>query len=399
MPNYYYEGISREGEKIKGLIFADDEIDLRVKLRTEKIRPTKIKIKEMVNEKKQKRNFTISKDERLFFIKEILVMLKAGLTIQQALEVISLEGITDDIKELASSVRNHVESGTTLAQALARYPKYFDNLLLNLIAAGELRGNLDVVLNRWIEYSKTEQEIETSVKKTITYPIVIAGIIFLAFITIVIGIAPVFVHIYRTNTQALPLSLAIFVTISNILKANMFYILIALLSLSVTLYFLFKNKLINLSLSGFALKAPIFSKLFKEVYNLKTILVLNCCLKSGISLNRSLELAAEKIGNHIFSEHILEAKEANSKNEPIAPFFARKNFLKPMVVQVISVGETMGNIDEMLPDLIEYLREEVSKLSSFFASIIEPLILIIGGLVIGSVLTSFFIPILTLLNK
>ncbi|MFH1224106.1 MAG: type II secretion system F family protein, partial [Pseudomonadota bacterium] len=186
MPDFYYEGISREGEKIRGDIFADNETDLRVKLRLQRIRPLKIK-ERLVKEtawtpvKDATTKATFSDDEKIFFVKELLVMFKAGLTITQSLEVLTAEGTTRHMKDFASTAKNYMESGMTFSQALSRFPKYFDNIFLNLVASGELRGNLEYVMTEWLAYFRKEIEIKKTVAKTVIYPVAIAAIIFAAF--------------------------------------------------------------------------------------------------------------------------------------------------------------------------------------------------------------------------
>jgi len=404
MPDFYYEGVSREGEKIKGEIFADTETDLRVKLRTQKIRP--LKIKEMAARrravqyiKEGKINGKFSDDDKMFFVKELLVMFKTGLTIAQALEVLKAEGTTDVMRDFASSVRNYMESGMTFSQALTRFPKYFDNLFLNLVASGELRGTLEQSLSEWLEYFKKEQEINKTINKTVAYPIAIATIILAALAVIVIGIAPVFVHIYRTYNQPLPISLVTISSLGLLIKSNLIIIGLAMAFFVIFFMLLAKTGLINLRLDSIILKTPGLSSFFKEIYTLKTVTAMNTALKSGLSLSRSLELASEKIGNHVFEECLLRAKEAADKKELVAPFLAKSGLFRPMIIQVFSVGEIMGALPDMLTELSAHLNEETKRLSSIFSSIIEPLVLTVGGLLIGALLTSFFIPVFTLLTK
>jgi type IV pilus assembly protein PilC len=403
MPDFYYEGISREGEKIKGQIFADNEVDLRIKLRTQRIRP--VKIKEQLYSKKKAVQVTanvgssFSDEEKMFFVKEMLVMFKAGLTITQALDVLTSEGSTQTMRDLSSTLKNYMESGMTFSQALARFPKYFDNLFLNLAASGELRGNLEYVLAEWLEYFKKEQEVRRTVKKTVLYPLAIISIVVAAFLIIVIGIAPVFVHMYRTYNQPLPITLLTITTIGDIIRENMIFLTFLLISAAAGIYLLLKSKIIRLSLDGFLLRAPWLSYFFKEVYTLRTVLTMNIALKSGLSVSRSLELASEKIDNHIFEETLLKAKEAADKHEPMTPFLIRSGLFRPMIIQVFSIGEIMGSLPDMLDEMTGHLSEEIKKLSGTFASVIEPVILILGGILIGALLTSFFVPVFTILSK
>ena len=188
-------------------------------------------------------------------------------------------------------------------------------------------------------------------------------------------------------------------TIGGIIKENMFFIIAVLMAACVGIYIMIKSKIVRLSLDGLLLKLPWLSYFFKEVYTLRTVLTLNIALRSGLSLARSLELASEKIDNHIFEECLLKAREAAEKREPITPFLIRSGLFRPMIIQVFSIGEIMGSLPEMLDEMVTYLSEEIKKLSSIFASVLEPIILILGGILIGALLTSFFVPVFTILSK
>ncbi|MCX6112099.1 MAG: type II secretion system F family protein, partial [Proteobacteria bacterium] len=203
-------------------------------------------------------------------------------------------------------------------------------------------------MGEWLEYSKKEQEVNRTVRKTVLYPLAIISIIIAAFAIIVVGIAPVFVHIYRTYNLPLPITLLTITTIGGIIRENIFFIVAFLLAAGFGIYILIKNKIARLSLDGLLLKLPWLSYFFKEVYTLRTVLTLNIALRSGLSLARSLELASEKIDNHIFEEWLLKAREAAEKNESITPFLIRSGLFRPMIIQVFSIGEIMGSLPEML---------------------------------------------------
>jgi type IV pilus assembly protein PilC len=404
MPDFYYEGISREGEKIKGELFADNEVDLRIKLRAQKIRPVRIKQntyikRDEIRTKVQSKELGFSDSEKMFFIKELLVMFKAGLSITQSLDVLTAEGTSKKIIEVSSTIKTYMESGMTFSQALSRFPKYFDNLFLNMAASGELRGNLEQVLNDYLEYYKKEKELNRIVQKTVLYPAAIAAIVFTSILIVVIGIAPVFVHIYRTYGHPLPSSLLTISAIGDLIRMNFFVFITLFFATAIGVILAIKTSLLRTGLDSLIIKLPWISNFFREVYTLRALLIIKTTLKTGLSMQRAIELASEKIENQVFEEELLKAREAASKNEPVSPFLAKSGLIRPMVIQVFSIGEIMGSLPEMLKETSEYLMEEIKKLSRIFSSIIEPLILILGGILIGGLLTSFFIPLFTILSK
>jgi type IV pilus assembly protein PilC len=404
MPDFYYEGISREGEKIKGELFADNEVDLRIKLRAQRIRPLRIKQntyikKDELRSKISDNETGFSDSEKMFFIKELLVMFKAGLTITQSLDVLTAEGTSKKIIEVSSTIKTYMEAGMTFSQALSRFPKHFDNLFLNMAASGELRGNLEQVLSEWLDYYKKEKELTRIVQKTVLYPTAIAAIVLASLLIVIIGIAPIFVHIYRTYGHPLPASLLTITAIGDLIRMN-FFIFITLFFAALTgLVVAARASLLRMGADSLIIRLPWISKFFKEVYTLRAILIINTALKTGLSMQRSIDLASEKMGNHVFEEALLKAREAAAKNEPVSPFLAKSGLIRPMIVQVFSIGEIMGSLPEMLKETSEYLMEEIKKLSRLFSSIIEPLILILGGILIGALLTSFFVPLFTILSK
>ena len=404
MPDFYYEGISKEGEKIKGELFADNEVDLRIKLRSQRIRPVRIKQNTYIkrNELRSKisdNDSGFSDSEKMFFIKELLVMFKAGLTITQALDVLTSEGTSKKIIDVSSTIKTYMESGMTFSQALSRFPKHFDNLFFNMAASGELRGNLEQILNEWLDYYKKEKELTRIVQKTVLYPAAIASIVLASLLIVVIGIAPVFVHIYRTYGHPLPSSLLTISAVGDLIRMN-FFVFMTLFFVAVAgIILAARASLLRMGADSLIIRTPWISKFFKEVYTLRMMLIIDTALKSGLSMQRSIDLASEKIGNHVFEEALLKAREAAAKNEPVSPFLAKSGLIRPMIIQVFSIGEIMGSLPEMLKDTSEYLMEEIKKLSRIFSSVIEPLILILGGILIGGLLTSFFIPLFTILSK
>ncbi|MBN1115039.1 MAG: type II secretion system F family protein [Oligoflexia bacterium] len=403
MPDYSYEGISREGEKIKGILFAENETELRIKLRSQKIRPTRITEKSAPARKGVKKitqpSGTFSIAEKTFFAKQLLVMFRSGLSITQALEVMVAEGGTALVRDVARTTLANMEKGMTFSQALAKFPNHFDTLFLNLTASGELRGNLEEALEKWLTFFKLENEINKSTTRTILYPLAVISIILIALFIVVLGIAPVFELIYRTYNQPIPLSLLTMSTIGSILKENLAILSLLFFIFAIASYLLFRSRLLKLWVDGTVVKLPLMSELFNLAYTLKTILTVSLALRLNLSLQRALELATEKIGNHIYEEWLLKAREAASKNEYIAPFLARSKLFKPMVVQVFSVGEITGALPDMLDELAPFLMDELKRIGKFFSSVIEPMILLLGGILIGAILTSFFMPVFTILSQ
>lgn len=401
MIEYYYEGISREGEKIKGHLEAENETDIRIQLRAKKIRP--LKIKEKTSLFKNKKIKTLPKKlpeaEKNIFIQEFLVMLKSDLSIVQALEILSTEGPTETLMQVASSVINYMESGMTFSQALSRFPNYFDNMFLNIVASGEIRGNLNKVIELSIEHNELEQNFDNIVKRTITYPLIISSIFFTSFLIIIFGITPVFEKIYRTYEVKLPAVLLTLTTIGEIISYNLFLIFFIFLIAVSSIYFLISKRDKNNIFSKLLLELPILSSFFKKIYSLKAISIIQTILKCGISLPRALELTAEKINNYKYELVLLKAHEASKKREPIAQILAQSKLFRNMTAQIIAVGESMNNLDEMLDDLILFSKKELEKNCNKISSIIEPLFLITGGIIVGAILMSYFVPIISILEN
>lgn len=401
MIEYYYEGISREGEKIKGYLEAENETDIRIQLRTKKIRP--IKIKEKTSFFKNKKIKTLPKKllekDKNIFIQEFLVMLKSDLSIIQALEILSSEGPNDTLMQVASSLVNYMESGMTFSQALARFPNYFDNMFLNIIASGEIRGNLNKVIELWQKQSEVEDRFNHIVKKTVSYPLIISGIFFTSFLIVVFGITPVFEKIYRTYEVKLPAVLLTLTTVGEIVSYNLFSLFFLFLILICSAYFVISKRDKNNFFSKLLLELPFFSNFFKKVYSLKVISTIQTVLKCGISLPRALELAAEKINNYKYEIVLLKAREAAKKKEPIAQILAQSKLFRNMTSQIIAVGETMNNLEEMLDELMLFSGKELENTCNKISSIIEPMFLLSGGIIIGAILVSYFIPIISILEN
>jgi len=401
MIEYFYEGITREGEKIKGYYEAQDETDLRIYLRSKKIRPIKIKEKNLINKnKKTNKNFKkITEEEKYIFIQEFLVMLKSDLTIIQALEVLAKDGPSSNLMQLSSSIINYMQNGSTFSQAISRFSNYFDNMFLNIVASGELRGNLAELLQNWQNFKLEEDKINKIVNKTISYPFIISSIFMLSFLIISFGITPIFEKIYRAYNVKLPTVLLTLSTINDIISYNVSVILfIILLVVFLFTYFFFKSNKKNIFFN-LLLSVPIFSGFFKKIYSLKTITTIHAVLKCNISLKRALELSAERINNYRYELVLLKAAEASKKKEPIASFLEESKLFRTMTAQIISVGENMNKLGEMLEELKTFYFKELENICNKISSLIEPLLLIVGGIIIGAILMSYFIPIISILEK
>ena len=399
MLEFYYEGITREGEKIKGYIEAENETDLRIKLRSKKIRPLKIneKTKLLKNKKIKSLPKKLKNNEKTIFIKEFLLMIKSDLTIVQALEVLSSDGPTIAVMEISASIINYMESGMTFSQAISRFPNYFDNMFLNIIASGEIRGNLSEVIEHWLNYSEEESKLNKIINKTISYPLIISGIFFLSFLIITIGITPVFEKIYRAYNLKLPTVLLTLSTIGDILTYNLNFIILATLVALTALYYLLNKQ--SRVVSSFLLETPIISGFYKKVYSLKSIYMLQTILKCNITLSRALELASERISNYKYELVLLKASEASRKKENIASIFEQSKLFRTMSSQIISIGETMNKLPEMLEELKTFSFNELNNICNKISSIIEPLFLLSGGIIIGSILMSYFIPIIKIIES
>jgi type IV pilus assembly protein PilC len=393
MPIYKWEGKAAKGVIKKGEMEAPSEAAIRISLRQQNIIPTKIsskgkefKFSSPFKKKVKQRSIGI-------FTRQLATMIDAGLPLVQSLEILSSQQDDKVFKEIIRGIKEDVESGATFAGALKKHPTTFNELFTNLVVAGEEGGILDTILNRLSNYIEKAEALKKKVKSALIYPATIVGVAVIVVMILMIFVIPVFETMFKSAGQSLPLPTLITLTLSKLIKK---YVVIIIPGLILCFYLFRKYYQTEKGKTLFdflLLKSPVFGPLFQKIAVARFSRTLGTLVSSGVPILDGLNIVSKASGNKIIETAILNARASIREGETISEPLGRSGNFPPMVIQMISVGESTGALDSMLSKIADFYEEEVDVAVGNLTSLLEPLLMVFLGLVIGGVVISMYLPI------
>lgn len=399
MPIYQYKGRRiGSGVAITGEKSAQSKQVLATLLRAEQVLPLSIKEKgkELSLPKLPQR---VKQKEIAIFTKQFSVMLDAGLPLVQCLEIIATQQENKTFANILYQVRNDVESGSTLADAMRRHPRAFDALFVNMISAGEAGGILDVILTRLSGFIEKIIKLKSALRSAAIYPAVILSVALGVVTIILLKVIPVFATLFEGLGATLPLPTRIVLALSHVLGQFFLFAVVALILTVVGLRYYYKTEQGRLLIDGLLLKMPIFGMVLKKISVARFSRTLSTLLSSGIPILEALDITARTAGNKVIENALLRARRAIEEGKTlIEPLKAAKVF-PPMVLQMTSVGEQTGELDTMLTKVADYYDEEADVAIKNFLTLLEPLLIVFLGVVVGGIVISMYLPLFSLISK
>ncbi len=390
MPVFVWEGKQTDGSKRKGEIEAPNKAAASMMLRRQRVNPTKVKAKpkEIVLFEQG-----IKTKEVVIFTRQFATMINAGLPLVQCLEILSSQQENPTFKKMLLQLKSDVEGGATFAEALAKHPKAFDNLYVNLVAAGEIGGVLDVVLNRLATYMEKNEALKAKVKGAMTYPIIVLAVAFGVVAILMIFVIPTFQDMFNQFGGALPGPTQFIVNLSNFFRSFWWAMALVIVLLIVGFKWAKKQPQGKLYLDTLALKLPIFGPLIRKVAVAKFTRTLGTMITSGVPIMDGLEITAKTAGNLVVENGIKKVRTAISEGKSMAEPLEATGIFPGMVVQMIAVGEATGALDQMLSKIADFYDEEVDTAVEALTSALEPLLMVFLGGIIGFVIVAMYLPI------
>ncbi len=394
MPIYKWEGKTAKGAAKKGETEAPSEAAIRIHLRQQNIIPTKISSKAkkitislpFIKKKVNQRSVAI-------FTRQLATMIDAGLPLVQSLEVLSSQQDNKVFKNIIRVIKEDVEGGSTFAGALKKHPAAFNELYTNLVVAGEEGGILDTILTRLASYIEKAEALKKKVKSALIYPATIVTVAVAVVMILMLFVIPVFETMFSSAGQSLPLPTLIVLSISKLIKK---YIIIFIPAL-ILLFFLFKKYYQTQNgravVDRLLLKLPVFGPLFRKIAVARFSRTLGTLVSSGVPILDGLSIVSRTSGNRAIEIAIMNARASIREGETIAEPLNRSALFPPMVIQMISVGESTGALDSMLSKIAEFYEEEVDVAVTNLTSLLEPMLMIFLGVVIGGVVIAMYLPI------
>lgn len=396
MPIFKWEGKTLKGQGKKGEFEAPDQAAVRIYLRQQNIIPTKIVSKG--KEIKFSLPFTRKVKQRAIaiFTRQLATMIDAGLPLVQSLEILSSQQEHKLFKTIIREIREDVESGSTFAGALKKHPATFNDLYTNLVVAGEEGGILDNILTRLANYIEKAEALKKKVKSALVYPSTIVGVAVIVVLILMIFVIPVFESMFKSAGQTLPLPTLVVITISTLIKK---YIVILLPAFVLLIYLLrryHQTENGRTVIDRLILKLPVFGPLFQKIAVARFSRTLSTLVSSGVPILDGLTIVSKTSGNKTIETAILNARASIREGETIAEPLNRSGMFPPMVIQMISVGESTGALDSMLSKIADFYEEEVDVAVANLTSLLEPFLMVFLGVVIGGVVISMYLPIFSM---
>ncbi|MCD6311207.1 MAG: type II secretion system F family protein [Elusimicrobia bacterium] len=327
------------------------------------------------------------------FSRQLSVMINAGIPIVQAMSIIGDQVENPYFKEVVNNIREDIEGGTSIADALEKYPDCFDTLYVNMARAGELGGILDVILDRLSTYLEAAEELKGKVKGALTYPIVVVFICLGVTIFLLVFVVPTFKEVFSSFGNELPGPTQIVVDLSDFFMQNLLAIL-ATIAIAVFGMKKFASSDVGKKfLEPRMLKAPVIGPLLVKTATAKFTRTFGTLVKSGVPILSAMETVAKTAGNWAVEEAVMNAREAIREGEKIAEPLARSGIFPSMVNQMVKVGEETGNLDVMLTKIADFYDTEVEEAVKSMTSLIEPLVIVFLGVVVGALVIAMYLPI------
>jgi type IV pilus assembly protein PilC len=394
MPVYKWEGTSRQGTPVKGETEASNEAVLRELLRKKSIRLREVKTKpkdifaniEFFQPK-------VTTKDLILFTRQFSTMIDSGLPLLQGLEILASQAENPTFKKIITKIKTDVEGGSAFAEALKKHPKVYDNLYVNLCAAGELGGILDTILQRLAAYIEKNAKLVSKVKGAMIYPSVIGVVAIVVILVLLIFVIPVFAEMFSSFGGELPGLTQGVVDLSDFLRAYWW----AVFGSIGLLFFAFKKwKSTDKGeylFDTYMLKMPVIGDLIRKIAVARFTRTMGTMLSSGVPILDGLEIVAKTAGNRIVEEAIYATKKSISEGKTIAEPLMKSGVFPPMVCQMVAVGEQTGSLDTMLAKIAEFYEEEVDQAVDTLTTLIEPIMMIFLGGAVGTMLAAMYLPI------
>ncbi len=396
MPAFTYTARALNGDLRTATIEAPNRDEVVAQLRKQRLNVVKIDEAAAV---KKKKGGKIKMRDIVIFTRQFSTMINAGLPLVQALDILARQSENPALKDVTHAVVFDVESGHTVADALGKHPKAFSELYVNMVAAGEAGGILDTILMRLATFMEKNDALVRKVKGAMIYPGVISTVAFIAISVLLIFVIPVFKKMFGDVGLPLPLPTRVVISMSNFLRGIGGVLSVVVVAIGVYLtkkyYATNSGKLV---IDKLMLKAPVLGDVLRKSAVSRFTRTLGTLIGSGVSILDGLEITAKTAGNRVISDAIMESRTSIAGGETISAPLQKSNVFPPMVISMIAVGEQTGGLDEMLSKIADFYDEEVDAAVSNLLSLMEPVMIVFLGIVVGGMVVAMYLPIFDMIN-
>ena len=394
MPVFLWEGTTKKGEAKKGEMEAADELAVRTLLRRQGFKSMEVRKKPKdLEEYLPFLQGGVKEKEVVVFCRIFATMISAGLPLIQCLGLLADQEQNKAFSRIIRTVKEDIEGGTSLTDALKKHPKVFDDLFTNLIAAGEAGGILDLVLGRLSNYLEKAMKLKAQVKSAMTYPIAVLVISIAVVTLLLLKVIPVFQKMFEGMGGELPGPTAMVVAMSQFVQSYWWIIFGVLAAVVVGIIQFYKTDKGRWVMDSAMLKAPIFGPVLKKVAVARFSRTLSTMMSSGVPILEGLNIVSKTAGNVVIEAALIKTRQSISEGQSIAEPLSQTDIFPPMVVQMIAVGEATGALDAMLNKIADFYDEEVDAAVAGLTALIEPIMMVFLGGVVGGMIIAMYLPI------
>lgn len=388
---FAWEGKDKTGKTLRGELRANSETIVSATLRRQGILVSKVKKKSYSSGKK------VTEKDISLFTRQLATMMKAGVPLLQSFDIVAKGHSNPSVSKLIQEIRSDVETGTSLNQAFRKFPLYFDALFCNLVAAGEQAGILEDLLTRLAIYKEKTLAIKGKIKSALFYPVSIMAVAFIVTAVIMIWVVPAFKEVFTSFGADLPAPTLFVMAISDFFVKYWYLIFGGLFG---SLYFFFQSWKRSLKVQRFMdtilLKAPIFGEVIRKATIARWTRTLATMFAAGVPLVESLDSVGGASGNAVYLDATKKIQTEVSTGTSLTAAMQNSNVFPNMVTQMVSIGEESGSLDHMLGKVADFYEEEVDEAVASLSSLMEPLIMVILGVLIGGLVIAMYLPIFKL---
>jgi type IV pilus assembly protein PilC len=388
---FVWEGTDRKGKKIKGKSMAANEAAVRADLRRQGVVPSRIK--------KQSQGLfsgggTITPGDIAIFMRQLSTMLAAGIPLVQSFEIVGNGHENAAMQKLIMSVKADVEGGSALAESLAKHPLHFDDLVINLVEAGEQAGALESLLDKIATYKEKTEALKKKIKKALTYPGAVLVVAFVVTTILLIFVIPAFEDLFQGFGADLPTFTRKVIDLSVFVREKGFYLATLIGgSIFAFLYFKKRSKKMRHYLDRMMLKAPIIGPILEKAAIARYARTLSTMFAAGVPLVEALQSVAGATGNIVYEVGVLQMRDEVATGLRLQQAMENTDLFPNMVIQMIAVGEESGSLDEMSSKVADFYEEDVDNAVDNLSSLLEPLIMSILGVLVGGLVVAMYLPI------
>jgi type IV pilus assembly protein PilC len=396
MAVFVYQGRTASGVQ-NGEIEAPDRSSAVGELRRRAILVTKIAEK-TAPKMSFKFGGKVKDKEMAIFTRQFSTMIDAGLPLVQCLNILAEQSESKTLRSVTGQVARHVEAGSTLADALRRHPRTFDDLFTNLVEVGEAGGILDVVLQRLAAYIEKAAALKRKVKAAMVYPCAIIGVALLVVIFMLTFVIPTFAQMFKDLGADLPLPTKVVMLLSDFVRSYILLLIAGMIGAVMALRSYYRTEGGRATIDALMLKLPVFGTLVRKVAVARFTRTLGTLVQSGVPILDGLRITARTAGNKVVEKAVLQCRAAVTEGKTLADPLRTSGVFPPMVTQMISVGEQTGALDAMLSKIADFYDDEVDTAVSTLTSLLEPIMIVFLGVVVGGLVVAMYLPIFKLVT-